>query len=246
MTTLHTMVGAALAAVCILPLAQQGGAQPPKPTIVAVVDIEKAIENYPRWLSLKEQLEQMDRGFRARLNELRKDVDEAKARIQATLEDTLDRKQAEFEYDNAIRKGEWERKFLDERMRLANAQFATVCYQDVGEVIAKVAKARGVQLVHRMLVDDATKVDPLTLAPGKLGTLSRMLDSRQVWYAAPDVDLTSDVIKELQVWKPKEKADKADAAGTTSGAPKADAPKESGAGDPKAGDPKGTSPKGGG
>lgn len=202
MTTLHTMVGAAVAAVCLLPLAQDRAAAPAKPTVAAVVDIIAATEQYPKWIRFRGQLREMEQRATARMEEMRKGIDEIKATMQSVGAESLERKQAEFQYENSLRAQDWEAKMWRDRIDLENARMMLVCFDDVAAVIGRVAKARGIQIVHRLFDPEEAKGDPLTIPAREVMQRYRLVQGRHVWYAAPDVDLTADVIKELQVALP--------------------------------------------
>lgn len=243
MTTLHTMVGAALAAACLIPFAPQG-AQPMKPTVVAVVDDGKAMESYPRWNGFEQQLKMLRQKSLQRIDELTREIDEVKARIEATR-GSQDAKQADFEREMLMRRRDWLAKSLEDEFEVERARLMTLCYQDIAEVVAKVAQARGVQIVHRRIVLEEPG-DVATMPPSRLREYTILLDRRQVWYAAPEVDLTNDVIKELQVFEPKKKVQQVEAAGSPAPAKPDGGKPDPAAADPKAGDPKGGANKGGG
>lgn len=240
MTTLHTMVGAALAAVCIFPLAQNA-APTAKPTVVGVVNVFKAIEQYPKWTRFTAQVDEFKKAGNVRLDELTKEMDELKGTATSLSEGTREREACEYQYGEKAKRREFEFQSLNKQIEVESARAMLECYADVEAAIAKVSARRGVQVVLSNVELEAPKGE---MSAREVLRRARLVDSRNLWYAAADVDLTGDVVKELQVMQPADKGDKVDKGhnGGETGtpakpdAPKSEAPKpESGKTDPKGG-----------
>jgi Skp family chaperone for outer membrane proteins len=173
-------------------------ATPVGPTI-GTVDLVKAFDQYPKWIQLKGELAKMSDQFEDQLKQVTKRLDELRATINATAPDSEERKRAEFELDLGLQQRQWLAKTLRDKARAEEAKAMLAVYEDVEAAIAVVARNRGVALVQR--------VHELGPAPAELGKLggkdieNRVMgfERKQVWFAAAEIDLTDDLIKQLMV-----------------------------------------------
>jgi Skp family chaperone for outer membrane proteins len=171
---------------------------------VLVVDILRAIDQYPRWIKLKGELEAMEQGFIDQLKQLAQRMDELRGTIQQMVPDTEERKQKEFELQMALQQQDFLNKMYRERLRSEELKANLVIYEDVEAAIEKVAKSRSALIVLRKY-DIQPASEPVAKLSGK-EVQARVLafERRQVWFAADAIDVTGDVIKLLQVPLPKE------------------------------------------
>jgi Skp family chaperone for outer membrane proteins len=167
--------------------------------LVGTVDLVRAFDQYPKWIRLRNELGDTKKRFEEQLSQATKVVEEIKARIGATAQGSEERKRAEFELEMALQQREWSAKMLREKLDLEESRALLAVYEDVESAIAVVAKARGVILVQR--------VHDLGPSPGEIGKLTakdvqgRLMafERKQVWFAATEIDLTNDLIKQLLV-----------------------------------------------
>jgi Skp family chaperone for outer membrane proteins len=171
----------------------------PAGPVLGTVDLVKAFDQYPKWIQLKGELAKMSEQFEDQIKQLTKRLDELRATINATAPDSDERKRAEFELDLGLQQRQWLAKTLRDKARAEEAKALLAVYEDVEAAVAVVARNRGVALVQR--------VHELGPSPGDIGKLgakeveNRLMafERKQVWFAAAEIDLTDDLIKQLMV-----------------------------------------------
>lgn len=236
MTHLLTACAAAFAAA-VLPA--QDSAAPAAPAaksaaaqVVGTIDLIRVFDQNPKWAKAKAELARMQDQFKAQIGKLTERIAELNGLIESTAEDSEERRTATFGREMALREREFLAKQATERLEAENARGMLAVYQDIERAIGAVAKARGVAIVQRL--------QPIGPVPGEIGKLAPKevearvvaFERKVVWYAAPELDLTEDLIKALMVPVAEEKPAPRDAAVQ----PGAGAPKGEGAAKaPKAG-----------
>jgi Skp family chaperone for outer membrane proteins len=115
-------------------------------------------------------------------------------------QDSEERRELEMQFELRQQERAMFAKAANERIDLATARAQIVVYEIIEQAIAKVAKARGALLVFRMQEFEVPTTTPDKLTPRGVQNRIIPLERRNVWYAAPEADLTGDVIKELLVW----------------------------------------------
>jgi len=208
MKTMRILVVATLAAMFTLPA--QDGIKPAaqdavakgaaaNPQLIGVVDFVKAIEQYPKYIKLKGELDKRTVAAKAEINELTKRIDEQKAAASMIDDDSDEKKDrlVNIELMQAQRQAQFKR--LGEKLEIEDMRIMAAVYADLEVACKKVAQARGISLVLRMHDMSGAPTDFAKMTPKTLNDVLRMYDRRQVWYAADQHDLTADLIKLLQV-----------------------------------------------
>ena len=171
----------------------------PPPPLVGVVDVLKAVEQYPRYIELRTALEERIRQYEDQLKALAQQLDELRGTIQILNEGTEERAEKEFELQIGLQRQDYLRKALRDRVALEELRNTLMVYEDLEVAIGKVAKQRGVTLVlsKQDITPSAGPVEEMSAreVQGRV----KAYDRRQVWFAADELDLTGDVIKLLQV-----------------------------------------------
>jgi Skp family chaperone for outer membrane proteins len=165
--------------------------------LVGTVDLLRVFEQNPKWSKAKAELEKMQDAFKAQIKKQSDRVAEIRALIDASDENSDQWRNARFELELTMKQREFMSSQASERLELENNRAMLEVYQDIEVAVAQVAKARGVGLVHRL--------QPIGAAPGEIGKLQAKdvsprlvaFERKQVWYAAPELDLTDDLIKAL-------------------------------------------------
>ena len=222
MSTSSTFAAALLAGVCPFLVAQEAPSSaksapadaaavrtPANPPLVGIVDLAKAIEQYPRWIELQARLDGMEKQVRERMKQQETRLEDLKGAIQITNPDSDERRQAQFQLEMAQQERQWLAKTLFEKLDVENQRALLMVYEDLESAVPIVAKARGVMIVQRMHDLGPAKEDIEVMAPNTLQRRLRAFEVKQVWYAAPEVDLTADLIKYLLVPREDGKAGKA-------------------------------------
>lgn len=201
---------------------------------IGVVDLDKAIELYPKAIAERERLQAMSKSFSAEIDGMSKQIEALRGDLALHKEGTSQREAKEFELGMALKQREGFANLRKGQFDRELEKFELMIYQDLEVAVAEVAKMRGVQIVLRVRAapspEDAGK-DVGNAQKQKLATFDR----RQVWFASDEVDLTPALIKYLQVPVDPKKVD----AGKPPQDPAKQAPKQDaaagGAGSPKGG-----------
>jgi Skp family chaperone for outer membrane proteins len=205
---------AALAAAFSLP-AQDGGksaadaaAKPAAASsqTIGVIDFAKAIEQYPKYVQMTAEIDSRRTAAKNQLQNLQKETAEKVEALRMVNQDSEEARDRAAEIELARNKQKLMAESLDRKIQLEEMRLLFEVYQDLEVAVAKVAKARGVDVVLRL--HSMETVDVGKLVPRDLQRRLELLDRRQVWYSSESVDLTADVIKLLMVPLPeKEKKD---------------------------------------
>jgi Skp family chaperone for outer membrane proteins len=181
----------------------------PAPAVsVGVVDLDKAIELYPKAIAERERLQTLSKTFAAEIDELTKQIDSIRSDLSLLKEGTNKREAREFELGMALKQREGLANLRKAQFDRELEKFELTIYQDVEVAVAEVAKMKGVQIVLRV------RATPPPDEAGKekeTGNAQKQrlagYDRRHVWFASDEVDLTPALIKYLQVPVDPKKAD---------------------------------------
>lgn len=165
--------------------------------VIAVVDFAKVLENYPKAIAERERLDKLRRGAREQVDALTRRIKEAQEQLGIIEEGTMEHARRQLDIELMAQQRPALTKLLNEQLALEEMKVDIVLYEDAEFAVAKVAKERGVQIVLRKLAELPPRGD--NESPKETQARVMTFDRRQVWYAAPEVDLTPHVIKFLQV-----------------------------------------------
>ena len=191
--------------------------------IVGVVDVIQAVEQYPRYIKLRGELEAAIQQYEAQLKEMSARADELRGTIQVLAEGSQQRADKEFEYKMLLQTQDYRRKAYRDRMQLEDLRNTLSVYEDLEYAIGKVAEQKGVALV--LTKQEITpSAEPIAeLSGNEVQARVKAYDRRQVWFASQELDLTGDVIKFLMVPLPdRNSPERAPKAGEPAKAPKSD------------------------
>lgn len=178
----------------------------PAAPLVGVVDLAKAIENYPRWVELQARLDEMDKQRKDRLQQFQQRLEDLRGAVKITNPDSDDGKQAQFQLEIAQQEGQWLVKNLNEKLDLENQKALLAVYEDLEKAVPVVAKARGVSIVMRVHEVPPVPAGISPQNPRAVGLRLRGYETKQVWFASEEVDLTADLIKYMMVPRDGDKA----------------------------------------
>lgn len=200
--------------------------------VIGTIDLIRVFEQNPKWAKAQADLARMQEQFKAQIGKLSERIAELNGLIESTADDSEDRRSATFGREMAMRERDFLAKQATDRLESENARAMLAVYQDIERVIGLVAKARGCAMVQRLQAIGPVEGEIGKLAPKQVEARVVAFERKVVWYAAPELDLTEDLIKALMVPVPDAKpAPREAAAQPGAAAPKADgAPKA-----PKAG-----------
>lgn len=166
---------------------------------VGTVDLVRAFEQYPRWIQLKNDLENRAKAAQAKMAEMAKSIDEQRAAIAVLGQESEERRDREFDLQMMQQQRQEMGKRLKEKFELEEARALSIVYEDLEVAIKKVAQARGIQLVLRVHDLGPALGDPSKLSPATVNGRVTGFERRMVWFAADEIDLTPDLIKVLMV-----------------------------------------------
>lgn len=193
----------------------------PAGPVVGVVDLDKAIENYPRWIELQERVKAMSKQAEERMKQFQAKLEDARGTVKVTNPDSEEGKQAQFQLEITQQEGKFLYNALNEKLDAEQAKAMLAIFEDLEKAIPVVAKARGVSLVLR--VHQVPKAPAGITEQRAITGRLRAFENKQVWFASEEVDLTPDLIKYLMVPRDGDKA---------ATPPKNDAERKDGAGKP--------------
>lgn len=168
-------------------------------TIVGVVDVIKAVEQYPRYIKMRGELESRVKQVEAQLNALNERADELRGTIQVLAEGSQERADKEFDYKMLLQTRDYRRKAFADRVQLDDLRNTLSVYEDLEYVIGVVARRKKIGLIlqKQNIVPSAQPIEDL--APKEVQARVQAYDRLSVWYASDEVDITGDVIKELMI-----------------------------------------------
>ena len=167
--------------------------------VVGVIDVLKAVEQYPRYIKLRGELESSINDYEAQLKQMSARVDELRGTIQVLAEGSQDRADKEFEYQMLMQTQDYRRKAYRDRMQQQDLRNTLTVYEDLEYVIGVVAKRKGVGIVltKQDITPSAQSIEEMS--EKEVQVRVKAYDRRQVWFATKEVDLTGAVIKELMI-----------------------------------------------
>jgi Skp family chaperone for outer membrane proteins len=179
----------AQAAVAQDPAADKGSPQAAAKLAIGYVDFVKVFEAYPRVAEDRKQLGELKKQRTARLTE--EEAQLKKLQMQAELENkgTARRAEKDLEIQGLGRRIEALQEIYQTEIRMALEEMQVAWFEDAQRAIAIVAKERGLAMVFRVFGENGDTVRDKAV----------VLEKRAVWYASEEVDITSSVIKVLQV-----------------------------------------------
>ena len=205
----------------------------PAAPLIGVVDLVKAIQQYPKYVTGNVDLDNKRKAATADLDELKKTIDEKRAAASMVPQDSEEWRERQDQIELLQMQGKALLERYNRRIEIEEMRHLFAIYQDLEVAIEKVAKARGVSIVLRTHAMEDPKVDLAKMTPKSLKGRLNMFDMRQVWYANDQVDLTEDLVKLLMVPLEDAKDGAKDAAGPAKDAArpspeKAETPKKTG------------------
>ena len=181
-------------------------ARTPAAPLVGVVDLEKAIENYPRWIEMQDRVKAMSKQAEERMKQFQARLDDLRGAVKITNPDSDDGKQAQFQLEIAQQEGKWLLNNLQEKIDLEQQKALLAIFEDLEQAVPVVAKARGVSIVLRVSQVPPVPAGMSPQSPRAVRGRLQAFENRQVWFANDEVDLTADLIKYLMVPRAAEKS----------------------------------------
>ena len=167
-----------------------GVASPRNQLSIGVVDFAKILEAYPRAIEQRQLLDALMTRRQAELDAFQKRAGEARGLRDNFKEGSNEWLNKDLELQLALRAIEGKRQIFQAELVSEREEFYVAMLEDMQRAVTMVAQDRQVGLVLRVHED---------LLDGSIDNKARVFESRVVWYAAKEIDLTLAVIKLLQV-----------------------------------------------
>lgn len=179
-----------------------GTAPAPKPAAmkaptIAVVDIVKAVDNYPRAIRGKKQLQESGQDAQRRLAAEAKKIEDLRLHRDTFNPGSRDRALCDNEINSLMKRFDGLQKVLEADLEILNQEYLVDIYERVERAIATAAKERGVDLVLRLHPMEVSGGDKARDEDRQRLDRLRVFERRQVWFAGDEIDLTPTVIKVL-------------------------------------------------
>jgi Skp family chaperone for outer membrane proteins len=165
-------------------------AKTPAAPVLGTIDLIRVFEQNPKWAKAQADLARMQEQFKAQIGKLSERIAELNGLIESTAEDSEDRRSATFGREMAMREREFLAKQATDRLESENARAMLAVYQDI---------ERGCAMVQRLQALGPVEGEIGKLAPKQVEARVVAFERKIVWYAAPELDLTEDLIKALMV-----------------------------------------------
>ncbi|MBX3464852.1 MAG: OmpH family outer membrane protein [Planctomycetes bacterium] len=187
--------------VCCLPGQDRPASRPAGSTglVVGTVDVNKAYDLYPRTQKERERLKKLADGSQAQIDKVSRRIEELKASVMVLNEGTLEREAKQLDLEMAMAERNGLAKLLGDQFEFEQLRMRLAIYEDIDAAITHLARDRGVHLVLRLKPAERAN-EAADKTPKAVQGRVLEFERREVWFAADELDLTSDLIKLLQVW----------------------------------------------
>lgn len=167
---------------------QQSPATAPA-TVVAVCDIAQVFDNYVRGKELSAEFRGKQDALRAEDDKKLKAINDIKAELDGLMEGSKEYEQRLNDIQRlALERTAW-RKFQTAKVDRDRLRLTREMYREIIDTVAKVAAARGIQIVLYNKRQDEKA--------GSMTELLQQVELKKVLYASGSVDITDEVLAEV-------------------------------------------------
>ncbi|MCA8973132.1 MAG: OmpH family outer membrane protein [Planctomycetes bacterium] len=192
------------------PSTDPGKSQTPAPALrIGVVDLTKAMNQYPLARKEGDELDKLVAQFQEELKQMKAQVENIRAELTLLKPGSRQFEDLEFELGRAMNGIEARTKLRNQQLDRERTRWELAMLQDLDYAVAQVAKDRGIDIVLRLhdVPEGPVGDDPIA----QQRRLVR-LENRAVLFASDKADLTPHLIRYLQVFDPRGERLKAEAA----------------------------------
>lgn len=178
---------------------------------IGVVDLDKAIANYPTARREEAELQKLSEQFTAQLDQRSQKIDELIASLRILKPGAPKYAEMQFELQSRQRDQKDLADFLRQQFNVKAQELEVRLFEDLEFAIKKVAEDNGITIVLR--AQDSLDIGAKEVGePDSVRDKARRFAQRTVWFADSSVDLTPALIKYLSVYDPRKEREKLDAA----------------------------------
>lgn len=166
--------------------------------VVAVIDIRKVMEQYPKFIAERERLVALENTLLERIEALTKQIEQVRNDMMLEKDGSDQREWKQLEYGELQKRREVLKALLARQLEREEHKGMVTIFADIEAAIAEVARRRGVHIVLRQNPTPTgaeLAKDPERAIRQKLSNY----DARTVWFASEEFDLTPAVINYLKV-----------------------------------------------
>jgi len=188
-----------------------------RPAKVGVVDLTRVFESSDRAKELNQEAVEMMRQYSARLNSSKERVRELSSSAAEFAMGTPQRQEQEKKLEEAVKTARLLQQEAYSKENSARVRNTMAVYQDVNVAAEAVARKRGLDLVLRQRSLPRHTEEEMENMP--INALILEISQRTALYQSPEMDVTDDVIAELNAAYAKTKTEAKDAAKAAGAAP---------------------------
>ena len=172
---------------------------------VGVVDFAKVLESYQGAIEGRKKISELKDQFQQQLDTMQKRAEDAKLLRDNYQRGSRDWYEKDLSVKLALQSLEGQQQIFEGELHRKREEFLVAMLEDMQQAVAIVAKEKKIALVLRVHED---------LIDGSAATKARIFETRIVWFASEEIDITPDVSKLLRVPLPPRQAPKNAAAGS--------------------------------
>ncbi len=162
-----------------------------RPSVVAVVDIQRVINGLDELKDRERDLENLGAQLKARVDSIDKKVTDARSAVDLLPADSPERRAKQEELRRLLLDLEIEAKWSQTRIDEKRGEIYAQLFRKINDGAARLAKQSGYDLV---LSSDASAELPLM---GAEQAIRNLIVSRRVFFASESIDATNDLIQML-------------------------------------------------
>ncbi len=162
---------------------------PPAAPVVATVDLEEVIKGLKEREDKEKALKAQQQEYQNKLNQMTEDAKSEKSKIE-NMPDTPEKIAAAKSLREKLIRAEFEKQYAERLLGELKGEMMRELYVKISEATKKLAKRNGYQLV---LSNDQN----VPVGTGDPDAVLRAIALRRVMYADPALDITGEVVTEL-------------------------------------------------
>lgn len=162
-----------------------------RPSVVAVVDIQRVINGLDELKDRERDLENLGAQLKARVDSIDKKVTDARSAVDLLPADSPERRAKQEELRRLLLDLEIEAKWSQQRIDEKRGEIYALLFRKINDGAARLAKQSGYDLV---LSSDASAELPVM---GAEQAIRNLIVSRRVFFASESIDATGDLIQML-------------------------------------------------
>ena len=167
--------------------------------VVGVIDVSKVIDQYPRHIKMRAELDARFEQYQDQLQQQVQQLETLRVTVQGMGANVPERAEAEHQYKIALQTQDFRRKYFNDLLAAEELRMMLEVYEDLDFAVGKVAKKVGVSMVVIKRDIPRSPVPIAEMSEREVQARVNAFQSRTVWYASKELEITGDLIKYLMV-----------------------------------------------